>query len=286
MTTFFWMIGTLASFSFMAIAARELAGVIDTFQILFVRSLVGLIVISVIIMAKQDRHLFTSQKLSLHFWRNVSHFAGQYGWFLGLTLLPLATVFALEFTVPVWTAIIAAIILKERLTLKKTTAILLGLIAVFIIVKPGDSVFNPSEIIVLIAAIFYALAYVANKSLLHTEQPLTIIFYMCLIQLPVALTFTVFNWTSPTLIQWSWLFLIGICALSAHYCIARAMLLSEVGIVVTLDFLRLPLIALVGVVFYAEDFHASILVGGAIMLLGNLMNTPRVQLNSTSNKKR
>ncbi len=286
MTTFLWMIGTLASFSFMAIAARELAGVVDTFQILFVRSLVGLIVISAIIITKKDNRLFTSQKLPLHFWRNISHFAGQYGWFLGLTLLPLATVFALEFTVPVWTAIIAAVILKERLTLKKSTAILLGLVAVFIIVKPGDSVFNPSAIIVLIAAIFYALAYVANKSLVHTEQPLTILFYMCLIQLPVALIFTVFNWTFPTLIQWSWLLLIGVCALSAHYCIARAMQLSEVSIVVTLDFLRLPLIALVGVVFYAEDFHASILVGGAIMLLGNLINTPRVLLKSTSNKKR
>ncbi len=282
MTTFFWMMGTLASFSFMAIAARELAGVIDTFQILFIRSLVGLIVISVIIMVKKDHRIFTTQKLPLHLWRNISHFAGQYGWFLGLTLLPLATVFALEFTVPVWTAIIAAVILKERLTLKKSTAILLGLVAVFIIVKPGNSVFNPSAIIVLIAAIFYALAYVANKSLLHTEQPLTILFYMCLIQLPVALIFTVFNWTAPTPIQWSWLLLIGVCALSAHYCIARAMQLSEVSIVVTLDFLRLPLIALVGVVFYAEDFHLSILVGGAIMLLGNLINTPRVLLKSTS----
>jgi drug/metabolite transporter (DMT)-like permease len=281
MTTFFWMMGTLASFSVMAIAARELEGAIDTFQILFTRSLVGLSVISLIIITQKNNRLFATQKLPLHLARNISHFAGQYGWFLGLTLLPLATVFALEFTVPVWTAIIAAILLKERITATKSMAIFLGLVAVIIIVKPSDNVFNPSSIIVLVAAIFYALAYVANKSLIRTEQPLTILFYMCLIQLPIGFAFTLFNWSSPTLIQWGWLLTIGACALSAHYCIARAMQLSEVSVVVTLDFLRLPLIALVGVVFYAEDFNLAILVGGAIMLLGNLINTPQLHSKNT-----
>ncbi len=286
MMTFLWMMGTLASFSCMAIAVRELEGAIDTFQILFIRSLMGLIVISVIIIAKKDYQLFSTQKLPLHLWRNSSHFAGQYGWFLGLTLLPLATVFALEFTVPVWTAIVAAILLKERITTKKATAILLGLVAVLIIVKPGNDLFNSASFIVLLSAFFYALAYVANKSLIGTEQPLTILFFMCLIQLPIGFIFTVFNWSSPNSIQWSWLIIIGVCALSAHYCIARAMQLSQVSTVVTLDFLRLPLIALVGVVFYAEDFHISILVGGAIMLLGNVINTPQILLKNARNKKR
>jgi len=274
MNTAFWMMGTLASFSFMAIAARELSGAIDTFQILFFRSLLGLIITSLLIFAKKDLSLFSTTRLKQHFARNITHFGGQYGWFLGLSLLPLATVFALEFTVPLWTAIIAAIFLKERITAKKACAILLGLVAVVIIVNPGNDIFNYASLIVLAAAIFYALAYVSSKSLTNTEHPMTILFYMCLIQLPLGLVFTLLNWHTPNFIQWAWLLLVGVTALTAHYCITRAMQLSEVSIVVTLDFLRLPLIALVGIVLYAEDFQISIIVGGALMLLGNLINVP------------
>jgi len=266
--------GTLASFSFMAIAARELSGTIDTFQILFFRSLLGLMIISLLILTKKDLSLFSTSRLKQHIIRNLTHFGGQYGWFLGLSLLPLATVFALEFTVPLWTAIIAAIFLKERITLKKGSAILLGLIAVAIIVNPGNELFDYYSFIVLAAAVLYALTYVSSKSLTNTEHPMTILFYMCLIQLPMGLVFTLLNWHTPNLMQWIWLLMVGITALTAHYCIARAMQLSEVSTVVTLDFLRLPLIALVGIVFYAEDFQISILVGGALMLLGNLINAP------------
>jgi len=286
MNTALWMMGTLTSFSLMAIAARELSGTIDTFQILFFRSLLGLVIISLLILAKKDLSLFSTSRPKQHIIRNLTHFGGQYGWFLGLSLLPLATVFALEFTVPLWTAIIAAIFLKERLTFKKVSAILLGLMAVAIIVNPGNELFDYSSFIVLAAAIFYALAYVSSKSLTNTEHPMTMLFYMCLIQLPMGLALTILNWHTPDLIQWGWLLLVGTTALTAHYCIARAMQLSEVSIVVTLDFLRLPLIALAGIVFYAEDFQISIIVGGALMLLGNLINTPPRLITKKINKIR
>ncbi len=149
--------------------------------------------------------------------------------------------------------------------------------AVAIIVNPGNDIFNYASLIVLAAAIFYALAYVSSKSL--TKHPMTILFYMCLIQLPLGLVFTLLNWHTPNFIQWAWLLLVGVTALTAHYCITRAMQLSEVSIVVTLDFLRLPLIALVGIVLYAEDFQISIIVGGALMLLGNLINVPPRLIN-------
>ncbi len=285
MNTVLWMMGTLASFSFMAIAARELSGTIDTFQILFFRSLLGLVIISLLISTKKDLSLFSTSRLKQHLARNITHFGGQYGWFLGLSLLPLATVFALEFTVPLWTAIIAAIFLKERITLRKASAILLGLLAVCIIVNPGNDIFDYSAFIVLLAAIFYALAYVSSKSLTNTEHPMTMLFYMCLIQLPMGLVFTLFNWHTPNATEWAWLLLVGITALTAHYCITRSMQLSEVSIVVTLDFLRLPLIALVGIVFYAEDFQISIIVGGGLMLLGNLINTPQLMHKKITKKR-
>lgn len=267
-----WMIGALVSLSMMAVGARELAGQISTFQILFFRSVISLIIITLIIYKTKKTRLFSSKRIKLHIVRDVFHFVGQYGWFLGLGLLPLAHVFALEFTVPLWTLIIAALFLKEGITINKTIAVLFGVAGVLVILKPGVEIIEPASLIVLIAAIGFSVTYVTTKSLSNTEDTLTILFYMCLIQLPIGLLLTINDWVFPNLEQWLWLGIVGVTALTAHYCITNAMKLAEAGIVVTLDFLRLPLIAVVGVIFYNEAFEVAVILGASLMLFGNLIN--------------
>jgi drug/metabolite transporter (DMT)-like permease len=184
----------------------------------------------------------------------------------------LAHVFALEFTVPLWTLIIAALFLKEGITIKKTIAVLFGVAGVLLILKPGIEIVEPASLIVLIAAIGYSVSHVTTKSLSNTEDSLTVLFYMCLIQLPIGFLFAMNDWVLPNLHQCLWLSVIGITALTAHYCITNAMKLAEAGIVVTLDFLRLPLIALVGVIFYNETFEIAVILGASLMFFGNLIN--------------
>jgi len=266
------MMGGLVSLSLMAIGARELAGHITTFQILFFRSVISLIVITLIINKSKKPNLYSSKRIKLHIVRNIFHFVGQYGWFLGLGLLPLAHVFALEFTVPLWTLIIAALFLKEGITIKKTIAVFFGVAGVLVILKPGIEIIEPASLIVLVAAIGYSVSHVTTKSLSNTEDTLTVLFYMCLIQLPIGLLLTIHDWVFPDLKQWLWLGVVGITALTGHYCITNAMKLAEAGIVVTLDFLRLPLIAVVGVIFYNEAFEFAVILGASLMLFGNLIN--------------
>ncbi|WP_341844130.1 DMT family transporter [Photobacterium angustum] len=136
MLSILWMMGALCSFCLIAIGARELSGDITTAQLMALRSIIGLGIISAIILYYRDTRLFKTQRLRLHVFRNVFHFAGQYGWLLGLTLLPLAEVFAIEFTVPIWTAIIATLFLNERFTSKRLFSLMLGFIGVVIIVQP------------------------------------------------------------------------------------------------------------------------------------------------------
>lgn len=282
-----WMMGALASFCLMAIGARELSGLVDTFQILFFRSVIGLAVITLVIIFSGKRNLITTQRLGLHTFRNVFHLGGQYGWIVGIGILPLAEVFAIEFTVPVWTALIACVFLKESITLKKVLSITLGLIGVIVIVKPGIEIIDVASLTVLIAAICYAIAHACTKALSVTEDPLTILFQMCLIQLPIAFALALGNWAMPNGIEWLWVSIIGVSSLTAHYCMAKAMQNAEVTLVVTLDFLRLPVIAIIGVVFYAEGFEISLLIGGAIMLLGNLVNmySPNNRIQPLNNNK-
>ena len=266
------MLGTLLSFCLMAIGARELSGEIGTFQVLFFRGVIALAVISAVIFATGQQHLLRTRRLTLHTIRNLFHFAGQYGWFVGIGLLPLAQVFALEFTVPLWTAIIAALFLGEQLTKRKLIAILLGFIGVLIIVRPGIEIVSPAALIVLASAVCYAVSHSSTKSLARSEHPLTILFLMCFIQLPVGFTLALPEWQLPQGTQWLWLAIIGVTALTAHYCMTKAMQHADVSIVVTMDFLRLPVIALVGVFLYQEEFELALLVGALLMLVGNLFN--------------
>lgn len=267
-----WMLGTLTSFCLMAIGARELSGQMNTMQVLFIRGVIGLTVISIVIVGAQKTQLFNTQRIRLHTVRNLFHFGGQYGWFLGIGLLSLAEVTALEFTVPLWTVIIACIFLKESLTTPKVLALILGFLGVIIIAKPSAGVINTASLIVLGAAICYAVSHVSTKSLSSTEDPLSIVFFMCLIQLPIGLLFSLSHWKNPVGIQWLWLFVIGITALTAHYCMSKAMLYAEVSIVVTMEFLRLPLMAMIGVWLYSEKLELTLIAGALLMLAGNLLN--------------
>ena len=257
----------------MAIGARELSGNISTYQVLLVRSVIGLCAVSFLIFASKKKELFSTNRLPLHSMRNIFHFGGQFGWFVGIGLLPLSEVFALEFTVPLWTALLASLFLGESLTLKKMTAIALGLLGVVIIVQPTQGVMSVGAIIVLCAAFCYAVAHTSTKSLASTEAPLTILFYMCLIQLPIGLILSWQTWKAPSALESVWLLLVALSALSAHYCLTKAMKNAEVTLVMILDFFRLPAIAVVGILLYDEPLTPALIIGGVVMLFGNLLVT-------------
>src|SRR5690606_20669254 len=165
--------------------------------ILFFRSIVGLLVLLPIIFLSKKSNFLLPKRIKLHLVRNLFHFAGQYGWFLGIGLLPLATVFAIEFTVPLWTIIISYFFLKESITVRKVIAVLLGILGVIVIVQPSLEVARYGSLMVLGAAICYAFSHVATKSLSNTENPISIIFMMCLIQAPLGLLLFIKGWTTP-----------------------------------------------------------------------------------------
>jgi len=267
----YWMLATLLSFSLMAVAVKELTATLGTSEIIFFRSLVSLIILTPIVAFVGIRKVF-STNIRKHLIRNIAHFFGQYGWIYGIAFIPLADVFALEFTVPIWTAIIAAVLLKEHLTKARMYAIVFGMVGVIVILRPGIEIIDFASVVVLAGAICYGLSHTLTKSLVQHESPLSIIFYMALFQLPMGFVLSLDSWIMPSGMMWLWIILIGITALSAHYCMAKAMTFADAMVVVPMDFLRLPLIMLVGLVIYHEGIDWLVLAGATIMLMGNIIN--------------
>ncbi len=270
-----WMSGALFSFCFMAVAARELSHGINTLEILFGRSLVGLVGSVGLIVGTRQWALFKTEKFKFHVGRNLLHYFGQYGWFLGVSLLPLSQVFAIEFTSPLWTTLLAAVFLGEALTLKRVFAVVLGFTGVYVIVNPGQGMMNIGALCVLIAAVCFSSGNIFTKRLVQTDNPLTILFFMSAIQLPMGLALSYTSLTMPEGVQWLWLFVVGLSSMTSHFCMARAMQKTDISVVVTLDFLRLPLITLIGVFVYAEVFHPIMVLGSLMVLGANLISVYR-----------
>lgn len=264
----FWMTGTLLSFTMMAIAVREISGEIHSFQIMLFRSL-GALVILLPFVIRAGAPVWRTAHLGTQFGRNIVHFGAQLGWITGIGLLPLAEVFAIEFTTPIWATILAILFLGERLNRGRTVALVFGFLGILVILRPGLAVIEPGAFAVLGAAVGFAITLTLTKYLTRTDSPLTILLYMAVIQLPFGIVLSAMEWTTPSLLQLFWLIVVGAVGLSAHFCTAKALSLADQTIVVPMDFMRLPLIVLVGFALYSESVELLVLAGAGLIFAGN-----------------
>jgi drug/metabolite transporter (DMT)-like permease len=266
-----WMVGTLVSFATMAIAVRELTDTINSFEIVFLRTSVALAIILGTVLFRGWKTISTNH-LRLHIFRNSIHYIGNLTWIVGVSLIPLAQVFALEFSIPIWVAIFAVLFLKEKLTIGKIIAIICGFLGVLVILRPGLITIDQGSLAVLCAAFCFATANVITKSLSKTDQPLTILFLMFIMQLPISAIGAYFVWTSPVWADCPWILLVGIMSLTAHYCMTRAITLADVTVVIPIDFMRMPIIAIIGFYLYSEPFSIWIFLGAVLIFSGNYFN--------------
>jgi len=269
-----WMLGAVLSFAAMAIAVRELQRHMGTLQILALRTGMTLVIVTVLVTA-QGRAVVATQRFTLHATRALVHLLGQYCWMYAIGALALATVFAIEFTMPVWTALLAAAFLGERLTQGRLVQLVLGLVGVAIILRPGLGQFHPAALVMLLGSLFYAGNMIFTKRLSATDTALAVTFWMSAVQLPVTLVAALPSWVAPPLADVPWIVVIGAGSFAAHYSMTRAMKLADATVVVPIDFIRLPLIAVVGALFYAEPFDPLVLVGAVVIFAGTYYSLRR-----------
>ena len=264
-----WVLGTVASFVLMMLAVRELSTRMSSFELLSFRSIIG-IPIMCLVAWRLGFNRIKTRRVSMQIGRNVVHFGGQWCWVIGITLLPMAHVTALEFTMPMWTAIIAILFLGEKAKSHRIIAIIVGLVGVMAILRPGFEIITEGAIVVLLGALLFGASNVMMKSLTADDQPWVIVFWMQIIQLPLALLPAVFyfEWVWPTLADTPWLLAIGLTGMSAHFCLARAFQLADATFCMPVDFVRLPLTALIGWLVYSEGVSVWVLVG-AFLIFGS-----------------
>jgi drug/metabolite transporter (DMT)-like permease len=267
-----WMAGWLALMLIVAVAGREATRELNVFQIMELRCIIGFFLLYPLIHLNGGFAAMKTTRPLQHIGRNLVHYAGQLGWFYALTLIPLAQLVSIEFTMPIWTAVLAASFLGERMTVWKISAIVLGVVGVIVIVRPVAGEINPGQLIALAAAVGFGISIAMMKSLTRTENTVAIIFWMMVIQAAAGFVPCLYVWIWPSATAWGWIVVIAFCGTFSHYCMARAMLHAEATVVLPMDFLRVPLTALAGSLIYSERLDLFIVLGAALILTGNLLN--------------
>ena len=269
-----WMIGAMFSFSLMAVSGRELATNLNTFEIMLFRSIIGFLIVLAIGYFAKTLAEIKRDRLGLHLFRNLAHFSGQNLWFLAVASIPFSQLFALEFSTPVWVALLAPLFLGEVLTRQRVLAVILGFAGVLIVARPDINQFDFAIVAAVACAICFAGSMMATKKLTSDQSITCILFWLTLMQLAMGLLATVFmgTVTFPEGINIIWIVIVGIGGLTAHFCITNALALAPAIVVIPLDFMRLPLISVIGFLAYGEAFELPILVGAGVIFIAILLN--------------
>ena len=234
------------------------------FQIAFLRNVFAL-AFMLPWLVRHGRVGLRTQRLNMHLWRAAVGLIAMLTWFSAIAYLPLAEAVALNFTVPLFATAGAALFLGEAVRARRWTATVVGFLGVVVILRPGFTEFTPLMTLPVIAAGFMAVSILLVKSLSRTEAPAAIVTYMNLLLTPLSLLPALFVWRWPTLTELALGLFIGLCAALAHNAFTRAFVQADASAVMPFDYSRLPFVAVVGYLLFAEVPDGWTWVGAAII---------------------
>jgi drug/metabolite transporter (DMT)-like permease len=269
-----WMMGAVVSFVAMAVAGREIQVEMNTFELMLYRSVIGFAVVCALL--AQGQRGFAQVRSAhplLHVKRNLFHYTGQNLWFFALAAIPLSQLVALEFTNPLWVALLAPLLLHEPLTRPRLLAAAIGFVGVLIVAEPGVSPLEIGHAAALVAAVCFALNTIYTSRIMRFDSVLCVLFWMTLSQGAMSLLLSLPGGIpAPSAATLPWLVVVGVTGLTAHYSLTSALGHAPASIVAPMEFLRLPVIALVGMWLYGEPLRLAVFVGAALIITGNLVN--------------
>ena len=257
----------LLSSVFYALIYVVVRGLTDSFpvnQIVFFRALFGSMFMLPWVFSVGLAGLRTAKK-HLYFWRMLFSFIGAVAWMHGIAGMPLADANALMFTMPLFTVIFAAIWLAERPGSHRWTATLLGLVGALIVLRPGYIEISFAALATLFAAATFAVALICTTALTRTENPNAMVFYLYTLMIPPAAVTMIWDWTTPALSDAPMLLALGLCTVGAQQCQTRAFRAAQASLVVIVNYVQLPLIALLGYLAFGQSTDIWTWAGAAVI---------------------
>ena len=206
----------------------------------------------------------------LFFVRGFFGAIGMLAGFTCLTLIPLAQATAISFAQPIFITIGATIFLGEIIKVRRIVAIVIGFIGMLIIVQPGVNSFSFGIMLAIIAALAHSLNALIVKKLTLTETPQAIITWMVIILIPITLIPALVVWEWPSFETWLYLWGIAIVGSLAHFLWTKSCSMADITSLQPIEFIKLPIIALLGWIIFSEIPGTWTWVGGLIIFISTI----------------
>jgi drug/metabolite transporter (DMT)-like permease len=259
-----WMVGAALAFSGLLVSVRALAASYPAVELVFVRSLVGILLIAPIV----TRHGFgalKTRRLPLHALRAAFAAVAMVLLYYALIRIPVADMTALTFLIPLFTTIAVGTILKERVDAPRWLATAAGFCGALVIVRPGFAAIDLAVGLALLSSVAYAGAWTTIKFLTRTESAAVTVFYLNALALPLLLLPTIVVGAWPAVADLPVLAIMAFCGWAAHFCQARSFAAADASAVMPFDFLRLPFAALLAWLAFGEVSDAWTWIGAVII---------------------
>ena len=264
--------------------ARTLSPELSILVVVFFRATFGLMFLLPTAFSNGCVRLRT-KKIPLFAVRGISAYLSVTFFFLAATYIPLGDIAAIGFTRPVFACIAAILILGELARTRRWVAIGIGIIGALIVVRPGFQEINPGIIYGFAAVMLSVCNSIMIKYLSRTEHPDTIAIYQAVFVAPYALVVALFVWKTPSLEQFCWLILIGAFGALTQRALARSFHAADATVVITLDFLRLPIAALIGLVIFDEWPIIWVWIGSVIIVASSFLLSKKEAQDKEVNKQ-
>lgn len=276
-----WMLAQTSAMCAMMAAARQLSlDGMPTHEVAFFRGLTGVLVMLpwFFLTLRREPQILRPPEWKFLWFRNTLSVVGILFWFMALGGIPISDVVAVQFTHPLFVVIGAALILRERVGVWRWSAVAIGAIGALIIIRPGYLPTNPLVYAVLLSAMMNGGVQLVTKHIAGRVSGGVMVFYMNLLILPLTLPFAWANWVWPTLADLPWVIAVGLFGTIAHVFLARAMKLADASLVGPVDFMRLPIAALLGWILFSEFSDLWTWVGAMIIVVASLVIARRETL--------
>ena len=270
--------------SFMGAGVKFLSDDLHPIIICFYRSLMGLILITPFVVRNNFKALHT-KNMRLQIFRASINIISMICWFSAIGMMHFEKATALGFTTPLFTTVLAVLVLGEVIRFHRTAALLLGFIGIIIIIRPGYVPFEFGTVLMLIASFSFSFVLILVKKLSATDSSLTIIFYHLLYMTPVFFILSLFYWENINLNQLIIFTLMGASGLLSHWCLAQAFKMSDTTFVMPLQFTKLIWASLIGLFIFTEQPDIWTWIGGIIIFISVVYITYREAFKKKGTQK-
>lgn len=250
--------------AFMSIVARHVSETVHPYMVVFFRVLFGLLFIGPFVL-RSGFSVFRTRRIGMHLFRASLNVVNMMCFFSAVAITPLAELVALNFTAPVFATLLAVLILREVVGLRRWTAILIGFAGAMIIVRPGFGEVSPGHVLALCSAISWACVILVVKNLSRTESSITIVAYMTVLMAPVSMVPALFVWHWPTPPELMWLAVMGVVGTGVHFTVAQALREADLSTILPFDFTKLIWISVLAYLIFGEVPTIATWIGGTVI---------------------